>query len=346
MKERLVYVDLLRVIAMVPVVVCHFTRSLESAGVGYSNKILPDTVFGVYLGDFGVCIFFVLSGISLMYTYDGELEIKKYIKKRFLGIYPMFWLTWILAFSYLTYKNAGLSMWNGISKNKFLLTIIGMDGYTLWYGANFYILGEWFLGCIILLYMLFPILKFGVEKKPVITAIIILLIYFIGSKIYNGKIPVSIFFLFRIPEFAFGMYLVKYFKNIKWYMALTSFAILFCFELFSMNTVEILYKNTLIGISTVILVKFLCQKIKSQGFYEIFAKIGKYCYVIFLTHHFVIQEITMRFTGKYLSKSEVYAVFLLCLIVMSFVSGFIVKINKDINTLIKEIRDKQKAMIA
>lgn len=258
----------------------------------------------------------------------------------------MFWLTWILAFSYLTYKNAGLSMWNGISKTKFLLTIIGMDGYTLWYGANFYILGEWFLGCIILLYMLFPILKFGVEKKPVITAIIILLIYFIGSKIYNGKIPVSIFFLFRIPEFAFGMYLVKYFKNIKWYMALTSFAILFCFELFSMNTVEILYKNTLIGISTVILVKFLCQKIKSQGFYEIFSKIGKYCYVIFLTHHFVIQEITMRFTGKYLSKSEVYAVFLLCLIVMSFVSGFIVKINKDINTLIKEIRDKQKAMIA
>ena len=54
---------------------------LAAAGVGYDVKILPDTVCGVYLGDFGVCIFFVLSGISLMYTYQGKLDIKQYFKK-------------------------------------------------------------------------------------------------------------------------------------------------------------------------------------------------------------------------------------------------------------------------
>lgn len=336
MKKRLAYVDILRVLAMLPIIVCHYTRALESAGVGYMNKILPDRVLGVYLGDFGVCIFFVLSGISLMYTYNEKLDIKQYIKKRFLGIFPMYWLTWVLGFAYLTYKNAGLTLWSNIPKAKFLLTIIGMDGYTTWYGPNFYILGEWFLGCIILLYILFPILKVGIEKQPIITAIIILSVYLIGSRVYNGHIPVSIFFLFRIPEFAFGMYFVKYIKHARWPMAVAGFAVLACFEMLELNNLQTLYKNTMIAMASVILVEFVCQFIKSQFFYSLFSKIGKYCYAVFLTHHIVIQEITMRFSGKLLSRSEVYAVFMLCLIVIIMVTTFVVKVDKSIKAFVKE----------
>lgn len=316
MRERLKYVDVLRVLAMIPVVACHYTRSLEYAGVGFSNKILPDKVFGVYLGDFGVCIFFVLSGISLMYTYDGKLDIIKFIKKRFLGIFPMYWLAWILGCSYLVYKNVGLSFFSGIPGSKFILTVIGMDGYTSWYGQNFYILGEWFLGCIILLYILFPILKAGIDRYPIITAIIILLIYFIGSHFYTGKIPVSIFFLFRVPEFAFGMYFVKYIKHAKWPMALASAILLVCFQLFELGNVQILYKNTLIAMASVMLIEFICQFIKWETFYNIFSRIGKYSYAVFLTHHIIIQEMAFRFTGRILTGLEVYAVFALCLVVV------------------------------
>lgn len=337
MKERLAYVDILRVLAMVPVVVCHYTRALEAAGVNYANKILPDKVFGVYLGDFGVCIFFVLSGISLMYTYDEKLDIKKYIKRRIVGIFPMFWLCWLLAFVYLTYKNTGLLMWQDIPKSRFILTVIGMDGYTSWYGSNFYILGEWFLGCIILLYMLFPILKLAIEKRPIITAIIIFAVYFVGSFFYKGKIPVSIFFLFRVPEFAFGMYLTKYMKHTKWYMALISGILLVCFELFDLSKVQTLYKNTLIAMAVVILVEYLCQLIKLRILFNVFSKIGKYCYAVFLTHHIVIQEITMRFAGRMLSKSEVYAVFLLCIIVVIIVTAFVVKADKCMKKFVRDV---------
>ena len=61
-KARLNYLDVLRVIAILPVIVCHYTRSQEYAGVGFVNKILPDSFFSVYLGDYGVAIFFAVSG--------------------------------------------------------------------------------------------------------------------------------------------------------------------------------------------------------------------------------------------------------------------------------------------
>ena len=212
-KERLKYVDVLRVLAMVPVVVCHYTRSQEYAGITYPNKFMPDEFFSIYLGSFGVAIFFILSGVSLMYTYDGKLDLKLFIKKRFLGIFPMYWMAWLTAFLYLFYKNKGF--FNIIPRWKIIYTVIGMDGYFNWLDQTFYLLGEWFLGCLLLLYVLFPILKWGIEKHPYITAVIIIAVYFVGIRIYHGKIPSGNFFLFRVPEFAFGMYFVKYFKRVK-----------------------------------------------------------------------------------------------------------------------------------
>lgn len=37
-RERILYFDLIKLIAMLCVFVCHFTRSLEAAGVGFVLK--------------------------------------------------------------------------------------------------------------------------------------------------------------------------------------------------------------------------------------------------------------------------------------------------------------------
>lgn len=39
-----------------------------------------------------------------------------------------------------------------------VLSVLGLDGYALPYTPTFYKVGEWFLGCLILLYVLFPLL--------------------------------------------------------------------------------------------------------------------------------------------------------------------------------------------
>ena len=91
---------------MLCVFVCHFTRSLEAAGVGFDFKILPDTVFSVYLGSFGVTLFFIVSGAALMYVYEEKIDIKTYIIKRLKGLYPLLRMTYLFAF-FITFYERG-----------------------------------------------------------------------------------------------------------------------------------------------------------------------------------------------------------------------------------------------
>ena len=90
-----------------------------------------------------------------MYNYQDKLEIKNYIKKRFLGIYPMFWIAYTLIFIYLFYQTKS-NVW-GLPAYKMIITLFAMDGYLSPYISTFYLIGEWFLGCIVLIYTVFPL---------------------------------------------------------------------------------------------------------------------------------------------------------------------------------------------
>ena len=124
-KERLAYLDIIRTIAVISVLVCHYTRALESNGIGYLNKILPDFPFSLYLGSYGVSLFFIISGASLMYVYSEKCEVLTFFKKRFWAIYPMFWLAYIIAFLYNFWVNKG--MFYAYPKSRFLLTFFGKE---------------------------------------------------------------------------------------------------------------------------------------------------------------------------------------------------------------------------
>ena len=333
-KERLLYIDVLRVIAMMTVLICHYTRSLEYAGITYLAYILPNEIFNVYLGSFGVAVFFVLSGVSLMYTYSGKMDIKKYFKKRFLGIFPMYWTAWLLAFLYFFWKMGQFR--TEVPYWKIILTVFGMDGYANWYGANFYLLGEWFLGCLLLLYLLFPILKWGVEKHPIITAVVIIAIYAIGPFVYHGTIPSGNYFLFRIPEFAFGMYFIHYGGKVKLPVALVSGGILAFAAFADLSTVDVLYKNTVVGIASFLFVTWICTFIKWDFFYKICGIIGKYAYAVFLTHHVISNEIVFHFAGRIFTRLETYIFFILYLIVVGIASKMLYKLNDWVLGLFKK----------
>lgn len=331
-KARLDYIDVLRVIAMITVFVCHYTRSLESAGVGYTNKILPDFIFNVYLGSFGVAVFFVLSGASLMYT-NSERSIGEYAKKRFLGIFPTFWIAYLVAFLYYFWIRKGF--YPMVSKKFMILTVIGMDGYTGWIHPNFYILGEWFLGCLILLYLLFPLLKFGVKEHPYITALVIAVIYAVGPFLYDFPIPMDVFFLFRIPEFAIGMYFIHYKWDIKWYVALVCAVILTVFAFADLSALGNLYKYTIVGVSVCAVFVWVCRFVHVRILFDICKTIGKYSYAVFLTHHVIIQEIANHFSGKFLTRAENYILFLMCALLTALVS---VALNSFSNWVVRSVR--------
>lgn len=323
-KSRLGYLDVLRALAMLPVVAAHYIDALGSVGVTCPFNILPIKPFGVYLGNVGVSVFFIVSGASLMCVYGGrKLQTGQYFKKRFLGILPMFWIAYIVAFVFFRAWNnfPGTEPWKAI------FTLLGVDGYVMWITPTFYLLGEWFLGCIILLYLLFPLLKAGLEKKPYLTWGVVLLLWIVGPFVYEWKIPDEIFFLFRIPEFFFGMWFVSSGKKVTLPAFITGAAGLILLSVLNLDFIPTVYRNPFVGICLFLVIVWLCQNIKSSLFYKIFEVAGKHGYAVLLTHHLLVIYLVGRFAGQTFSAGKNFLVFGVYLAGVIVASAVLYKVN-------------------
>ena len=90
MKKRLELLQIFRGIAAMLVVIYHLSRSLQN----YFQTSLFGDIFS--FGFVGVDFFFVLSGFIITYVHFNDLEkgtnIIPFLKKRFIRIYPIYWV--------------------------------------------------------------------------------------------------------------------------------------------------------------------------------------------------------------------------------------------------------------
>lgn len=142
--------DLVRTAATALILVYHFAAEFAAAG------LLPGAAWPAFGAEVGIELFFLLSGASLCWGRGGRFDARRYYAGRALAIYPCFWVGFAALFLYgevLHGNNAGIPKW------KLVFSVLGLDGYLLPLGANFYKIGEWFLGCLLLIYLLFPLLR-------------------------------------------------------------------------------------------------------------------------------------------------------------------------------------------
>ncbi|WP_252247656.1 acyltransferase [Clostridium sp. ZS6] len=327
-KQRIFYFDFIRTISVIFIIIFHFNCSIGAHSIYMGNKpIIFYSYVNGNLGQIGVSLFFILSGASLMYTYKDKFTIGEFTKKRLISLYPMFYIAYICVFLFYFYKYFSLNPF-GVAREKwsFILTIFGIDGYLSGIIPDYYILGEWFLGGIILMYVLFPLLrKLILNTKPIISIILLLLEYILVVQLYNINFPIEYCILTRLLEFAFGMYLIKYCEKIKMYQVLISLAILL---LLICKYIEInqMYKVTIMGISLFVVLSFIGQHI-SYKFSKPFECISKYSYAIFLIHHVIIEQICSRFDGHNLRILEAYCLLIIILILIAFFSFILYKTN-------------------
>ena len=148
----------------------------------YSFHLLNKLEVRYYIwGAVGVYLFYMISGNGLYSKYGNEIDYKKFFKNRFFRIYPSFWLCYSLVFLFNFWSNKSFPE---IPCQRFLLTILGMDGYFSYRVPTFYLIGEWFLGSIILLYLLFPLVRLCVNKNLQLT--IAILFGFVCLIFYNN----------------------------------------------------------------------------------------------------------------------------------------------------------------
>lgn len=330
-KERLFYLDFIRAISTLIIVITHYNAVFfwgRTPGTElWSKLVTPKDVFNLYIGNLGVSLFFIISGAAMMYVYGqkDKIDLMIFFKKRFMSLYPMFWIAYIACFLYLFYVNKGFS--TSVPYWRFIFTVIGFDGYLSTFTSTFYLLGEWFLGCIVLIYLVMPFLIKAVKKKPLLTFVISLVVYILLVLFYNLPLPISVVIFTRLPEVIFGMLFVAYIKKVKVAYLLPSLAVL------ALNTVlaphiNDSFQTTYVGIATFLVLVFISQFFEFAVAENICSEIGKYSYAIFLVHHQVISQITSKFNLDTLTRGNSYVLFLLCLSVTFILSKILFDTEK------------------
>ena len=305
-KPRLFYLDWIRAIAAILIVVTHFNNPYLEPMRFFVNR-----PFGIYIGGLGVSLFLIISGAALMYNYgDREsLDLRTFYTKRAKTLYPMFWVAFIVANILLFIRNNGYIF---VPRHKItaIFSLFGMDGYASAFGVGtFYVLGEWFLGFIILFYIVFPLLRVGVNKMPITTVCVVLALYaatVVFFMFYQiPRVPSDILLTTRLPELVFGMIFVKFIKKVPHWLAAVSFVILALQQL-----THILKDNiavTIVGIFAFLLLSYIGELVKSFKPLSACTKfISAYSYPIFLVHHVLIMQVFTVIYPVWLNRWQAY----------------------------------------
>ena len=96
-SKRLDYIDLLRVIALGAVIAFHYLYSAVARG--RTPNVTESPIMGwAQYGYLGVELFFMITGFVMLSSTKG-ITAGTFLKKRFLRLYPMYWMALILIFS-------------------------------------------------------------------------------------------------------------------------------------------------------------------------------------------------------------------------------------------------------
>ncbi len=334
-KERIFYLDFIRAISVIIIVTFHFNCSLKSSTISGYNKVFNGFANGDW-GAIGVILFFIISGVGLMHSYKEKLELKSYYKKRFFKIYPMFWIAYTTLFIYNFYLNKQIPYLN---KFKLIFSFLGIDGYILYIVPNFYIIGEWFLGAIILIYLAFPILRYISNKFPK-TYMVILTVCTILIEIFNPfKIHPLRNIIVCVFSFSVGMYFEKYIKKVKLTYFIISLIVAIIIYFWKINFINSFILMNIIGIAIFFILVYISNFIKIQLIKDICVYIGKYSYAIFLLHHYILDYILNKFRGSYFSIFETCCLYLLCFTIILLWSKLLIYVT---NQIIKKLSKYKK----
>lgn len=96
-KHRFQEIDALRGVAASIVILSHYTWAYD-----YHFHLLEDHSFHFLYGDFGVEIFFIISGFVIFMTLARVQTIKEFAISRFSRLYPTFWFCMLITASLIT----------------------------------------------------------------------------------------------------------------------------------------------------------------------------------------------------------------------------------------------------
>lgn len=193
-KGHIAGADLARIVGALGIVLFHFSCYCEPLKPFlYSTSNMP-------YGPIWVALFFALSGACIVRS-NTDTPIGLFYRKRWMSVFPIFFIAYLLAFA-LKLVVWGY-WWGSISPWTFPLTLIGMDSYFYYLRPNFCCVGEWFIGALLICYLLYPLLRKALHHLPYTTTVILVagscfipfISWFTIEPWHNVWVCVTIFYL-------------------------------------------------------------------------------------------------------------------------------------------------------
>lgn len=260
------------------------------------------------MGPIGVGLYLQISGAALTYNYNGN--VIQFYKKRVKALMVPFYIAYVMVlfFNFIVgVKPADIPIW------KYIYTLLGMDGFLSYRTSTFYLIGEWFLGLIVICYIFFPLYNVCVKKIPwtFLTGVGITFLY--NITVYQYKIPMLWNPLILTPYFVLGIYFMEYiYQHIHaeiFFAALLGVYACYCSIFANMN--DILVGTFLLFIVIFMLGKFV-EKSRVRRVVEV---LSKYSYGIILFHHVVINRLFEYLGYGWVADGRKYIVlFIVCII--------------------------------
>lgn len=305
MKTRKNYISYIRFISTFMIIFYHFSCAL----IFYKSDafcLFYDYANGRF-GRVGVALFFMISGSGLLLSSENGFKLGQYYKKRWHKIYPMFYLCWVPLYLLLAWKNDGF-LFRGHAW-KFLFTLLGMDGYFDTTIRNYYIIGEWFLGALIIIYLIFPILRriFCSKARNLFTIVLFVLC------VVNDQVP--FWYLldrewigYDIFAFWIGMYLVVLEQEVckrKWILCIN--AALIFLALFVPLPIEFNcdLQVLLLSMNLYCLIMGISSCFLKRDVPSCIHWVNHRSYPIYLIHHMIILFFMESFASRISDRNEI-----------------------------------------
>ncbi|WP_338571544.1 acyltransferase family protein [Erwinia billingiae] len=293
MNSRVKEYDLIRVVSFLFIVIHHSVTEVV-AKYGFS-----DWMSNLFLGGVGVSFFVILSGCSLSLT-EKKQNFIIFLLSRASSILPSYWVAYLMVLMYLFTFSHESHMGGDILK--VIITIIGLDGYLGSKLNTYYLIGEWFTGFILILYIFSQPAIWLAKINPYIliglaTILSWLSVHF-SEEIFNNFLiwnkeplwnPTS-----RLMEFSFGIVISTYFLKSTFAMNIATFASIIYLLVASALHVNLL-QFSLLGctfcIAAFIIILRSVMLININVFISNLVNFfSKYSFLAFLFHHQVIMQ--------------------------------------------------------
>ena len=345
-KKRIYCFDLLKVISILIVFMHHIMMDLYVVHPMHNLKIIDTLIIrpNMNLGMVACALFVMISGATLALSGREEEPIAFY-KKRFLRVLIPFYFAYIIYFLIKVFTYKTIFIFGGVPKWRFIFTIFGIDEYLAANGIRTFSLGvgEWFLGCIILCYLVYPFLYRAHKKNKVLT-FIIMTIYYIAFNLnyhkFNFTIVSHMNFLSQIYNFYLGILLVdeEVTSKIKeWFLIVTIPIVLFLYTHAILIPIPDNFKTTIACVSLVIAF-YIYEKIFSR-----IDVIKNFCIVIakisletFLVHHFIIYQVDYMLNYRRLNGIMTLAVIIFDMVATIIIALIVEKLSSKAQTFMNK----------